>query len=367
MVSPNYPSPNPHIAIEQHGNAMVVWTQVEGVWSKIWSKQYLIESGEWGPRTLVERNIATDNARNPNIVVDKLGNYTALWVQVDRSVWPFRGQIWVNRYSSVSGAWGNPSLIATSDDVIGYLESSIDQAGNIIAVWNQNDNGQINIWARRYSSKTGEWEDAVMIKTNSMIGAYSPKIAMDDEGNAVVAWEETDSTQSVLYDYDVIWVNRYNVKTGKWILSQMIPNTPGQSADGPEVAMDGQGHASIMYYQHWLAFHVWECQYNLRTDSLGTPRQVIAHESIHHQIAFDWRGNAMAILDNIDSSHTYAEGMLFDMSKGSWAAPESIQGAEIGWGISNIRLAMNKAGNVVAVWTHMNDNSKMNLWANVYE
>lgn len=80
------------------------------------------------------------NANNPRITVDSLGNAIAVWEQSDGT----RENIWANW--TVGGAWQNTELIEA--DNTSHADSpqvAVDAVGNFIAVWQQGG----NIWANR--------------------------------------------------------------------------------------------------------------------------------------------------------------------------------------------------------------------------
>ena len=104
----------------------------------------------WGVATLVEID-NTGSASSPQMAVDGTGNATAVWYQ-DDGLW---NNIWANRYEVGTG-WGTATLIETSDSGDAYFpQVAVDDSGNAIAVWYQDDGLRNNIYSNRYVVGTG--------------------------------------------------------------------------------------------------------------------------------------------------------------------------------------------------------------------
>ncbi len=101
-----------------------------------------IASSSWAIATV----IATD-AQSPQVAIAASGNALAVWQRDDGT----HSNIWANRYDPTSASWGTATVIESDD--AGNAEAPhvvIDNAGNGIAVWRQDDGTRYNIWANRY-------------------------------------------------------------------------------------------------------------------------------------------------------------------------------------------------------------------------
>lgn len=82
----------PQIAFDASGNAIAVWTQFDTTataMSSIWALRFSAASGTWGTPLL----LGTD-ADGPQIAIDPSGNAIAIWSQLDG----FNRNIWANRF-----------------------------------------------------------------------------------------------------------------------------------------------------------------------------------------------------------------------------------------------------------------------------
>ncbi len=239
----------------------------------------------WQVATLIE----TDNAGNaswPQIAVDDNGNAIAVWHQSDGT----RRNIWANRYVPGTG-WGNAELIETDNagDAL-YPQTAMDDNGNAIAVWQQSDGTRYNIWANRYVPGTG-WGNAELIETDNAESASFPQIAVDANGNAIAVWHQSDGTR------DNIWANRYVPGTG-WGNAKLIETDSTGSALNPQIAVDANGNAIAVWDQsdgtrrniwanHYLPGFGWGTAELIETDNAG--------DAASPQIAVDANGNAIAV------------------------------------------------------------------------
>jgi hypothetical protein len=83
---------------------------------------------------------------------------------------------------------------------------AMDDNGNAIAVWSQSDGTRNNIWANRYKYKGGwQWGKAQLIETNNIGDAQFPQVAINPStGDAVAVWQQMDYTRLN------IWANLFN-------------------------------------------------------------------------------------------------------------------------------------------------------------
>jgi len=356
----------PHIAVDQSGNAMLTWLESgDAPWKRVWAKKYNSRSDTWGTAILVETNTVSDDAKNPRIFADKYGNFTVIWVQGDRNVWPFRNHIWANRYSSKTNSWGIPQMIDSSfySEYAGaYLQAAIDDSGNIIVVWNEWNSVKGNLWANRYSATKDKWETQVLLNTGTMTHVSDVQISIDKDGNAVAVWVEDDSNTGVVYSRRYVWMNRYSSKTGTWAMSLLIPPITTGDMFNPQVVIDGNGNASIVGAVSNGGYHLWESNYNFTDDSISVPKIMFSDESLSAKLAVDKDGNKFAIFSTYADSVKYWS-TSYDYSNNVWGPKKEIL-AEKGWGGGYLKLATNSKGNAVTAWSQT-DGLINHLWGSI--
>ena len=234
----------PQVAVDGSGNAVAVWSQLNGGLHSIYANRYVPGTG-WGTAQLIETD-DTWHAGSPQVAVDGSGNAVAVWQQSDGT----RDNIWANRYVLGTG-WGTAEIIETDDTGdAGRPQVAVDASGNAVAVWEQWDGSRFNIWSNRYVPGTG-WGTAELIETDNAGFANFPQVAVDGSGNAVAVWAQWDGT-----NYS-IWSNRYIPGFG-WGTAQLIETDNAGFANNPQVAVDGSGNAVAVWYQSdGTRFNIW--------------------------------------------------------------------------------------------------------------
>lgn len=223
----------PQVAVDPSGNAMAVWAQSDGIRSDVWYNRYT-PAGKWGSARRVENNNAGD-AKDPQVGVDAEGVTVAVWSQSDGTTF----DIWANRYTPTEG-WGNPQRIeadgegdATEPDV------AVGPDGSAVAVWTQFDGANDDVRSNRYTPGIG-WGVAERIETIDAGSAEQPRVAIDREGNAVAVWQQFDGTN------DNVWSNHSTPSRG-WGIAQRIDTDGTGIPSDPRIAMNPNGTAVAVW------------------------------------------------------------------------------------------------------------------------
>ncbi len=339
----------PQVAVDPGGNATTVWFQSDGIRDNIWTNRYTSGVG-WGTAELIESSNKGD-ARFPQVAVDPSGNATAVWYQSDG----IRENIWANR-RVVGMGWGTAVLIETNDTGDArFPQVAVDQSGNAVAVWHQSDI-RTNIWANRYVVGMG-WGTAELIETK-VGAAVNPQVAIDAGSNAVAVWRQADAMR------DNIWANRYTSGVG-WGTAELIESNDTGSAWRPQVAIDPSGNAMAVWYQFdGIRLNAWANRY---TSGVGWGTAEVIQSSIaghpeNPQVAVDPSGNAVAVWHEDDGPReiTYANRYVVGLG---WGTAELIEtNAKSAW---NPQVAVDVRGNAVVVGVQYDD-AGVNIWANRY-
>lgn len=222
---------DPRLAVDHTGNALVVWAEGEYVYVN----RYTANEG-WGIPQQISTN--TGGAVWTNIAFDQSGNALAIWCQSDASN---HLHIYSSRYTGNS--WVSSYVIDgnTLDSIEPAL--AVDSEGNFLAVWVQFNGTGSDIYSSRYIASSG-WDSPRSVGSGG--NARSPRVVTDAMGNAFAAWQQYDPND--IYSGDAkVYVNRFKTGTG-WGTSQRLNYVLG-GADIPEIAVDAQGHAAVIWSQ----------------------------------------------------------------------------------------------------------------------
>lgn len=215
--------------------AYAVWKQNDGTRNNIWANRYA--NGSWGTAELIENDDA-GTASDPQIAVDSLGKATVVWHQSDGT----RNNIWAASYNS--SGWTDPALVDT-DDTAGAINPQIafGSPTDPFVVWQQGDGTQFNIWTKRSSSGLWSFPTAYTIENNDTGGAENPQLAATPADTVFAVWQQSDGTRFN------IWANRYTEGSG-WGTAELIEFDDSGEAVSPRVVVDQNGNALAV----WLLF-----------------------------------------------------------------------------------------------------------------
>jgi len=346
---------SPQIGIDASGNAVAVWSQSDGIRDNIWANRYVAGDG-WGRAEPIETG--TGYASNPQIAVDSSGNAVAVWDQSDGT----RDNIWANRYVSGTG-WGTAELIETDNKGHAYYpQIAVDDSGNAVAVWYQSDGTIKSIWANTYTDGTG-WGTAEPIETDDAGNAFFPQVATNSKGMGIAVWYQADGA-----GHDDIWANCYIAGKG-WDTAECIDTGTGD-AQNPRVAVDENGNAVVVWQQSdGTRDSVWAKRYFGGT--WGTAELIEANDArfdYDPRIAAYGNGNAVAVwlrcrYDGIHYTHYNVCSNRYEPGTG-WGTAERIEMNNAA--IDDFpQVAVDENGNAMVVW-QQND-VRTNIWFNRYK
>jgi surface antigen len=271
---------NPQVAMDNNGNAIIVWQQSDGGFTQIYKSEY--RNGAWTHPANLAVNISPDgqDASAPQVAMDNNGNAIIVWLQSDGSF----SQVYKSEYRG--GVWAHPTNLATDHisfdgRAAGGPQVAMDNNGNALIVWQQPDDiGTRAVFKSEYRS--GAWHhpaglaDNVSPATQDSQRAGGPRVAMDDNGNAMIVWEQNDDTGNIflppippdvigimIFNYHQVYKAEY--RNGAWTApSGLLDNISidGQPADSPAVAMGNNGDAIIVQRQmDGSQFQIFKSEY----------------------------------------------------------------------------------------------------------
>ncbi len=420
---------DPQVAFDAAGNGAAVWSQFDGLRKNVWASRYTASTTAWSPPVLIETNNGGD-ADVPQIALDNAGNALVVWEQSDST----RRNIWANRYTAASQSWGTAQLLETDNVSFATaphlaLANSNNGNGTGMVVWEQSDGSRKSIWARRYNAVNDQWDVASVIETSAE-DANAPQIAADANGNFVAVWRGYDGLVHQRYN---VWANRYVAGAG-WGSAALISNNTtdpaaigdalvSRNADTPHIAMDAAGNALAVWTQatsiyanrytagvgwgsaqliendvKWAAsapriamaanghaYAVWE-QYADAVLGDATPpfKNIMANRYVAGlgwqsatlvetnntghaqtpQVAVDSFGNATVVWRQWDETHYSIWSNRFFRASGQWGTAALIEADNTGDAV-NPQVAMDAAGNALAVWSQ-NNGTRSSIRVNRY-
>ncbi|RLB36392.1 MAG: hypothetical protein DRH30_15000 [Deltaproteobacteria bacterium] len=230
------------VVMDAQGNAVAVWCRhAANYQGSVWASRFILGEG-WGPATRIDAANGGTEVWNPSLAVNAAGQAISAWSKYNGSSWG----VWAARFDPSAG-WDEPVLLDESGWGPGV---ALDNHGRATAVWTRNDddyNG--SIWTSSHEPSTG-WGSTTRLDSDLIVqvgfelgpdgeefviagGASQPKVAVNDNGNAVAVW--------LNYVSGSLWASPYLPGAG-WG-SPTLVGAPAWSFTPSYVAMDEAGRA----------------------------------------------------------------------------------------------------------------------------
>lgn len=220
-----YPDYRPRVAMDNNGSAIVVWDQ--WVDSAVIMKEY--RNGIWGDLVYVDHT-GDGTIASPSVAMSDAGNSLILWSR--------DGNIQQVEYRD--GIWGVQKQISTDNHAEDPLVQ-MNSMGDGIVVWRHHDSssGANTLFSSRFAQ--GAWSPPVSISVDGD-DARSYHIAFNENGNAIVVWDQINNTNNVIY--------KNELRNGIWTGPEIISSVDAFSTESA-VDIDGDGSGMIIWKEYY--------------------------------------------------------------------------------------------------------------------
>jgi YD repeat-containing protein len=232
-----------NVATNSRGDIVAARITFDGSQRRVWTRRFTSNLG-WENPVLITTGLANLGLENIRTALDEAGNALVVWMQSDAT----RMNIWSSYFDVATGSWGTPILVETyngsgseNGDVEGISRLVMAPDGNAVLAWDQEKviffpDGQSLVgnlaYASFYTPGSG-WSSRVDIDSNS--------------GQVVAVWDRVsiaDSASIFLPKHRNIWASTFT-PGGGWSTATIIDDNPAleHEARDPDVAIDGAGNA----------------------------------------------------------------------------------------------------------------------------
>jgi hypothetical protein len=190
---------------------------------------------------------AGQGADKPRLAMNQLGNAFVVWEQ-DSSVGT---DIASNSHVPVAGFGAVEFLTRNGSARDGDVAMNL-YSKDAVAVWAEEVAGDWRVYASRYDDGTKQWRAAVVIAAYSDPGngATSPRVAMDADGNATAVWTRRWGSSSEPAHYGVYTSNSMVADGGDvWTAPVRLDRAEAEGLDAwsPAIAMNEDGEAVVTF------------------------------------------------------------------------------------------------------------------------
>ncbi|MFV8783030.1 Ig-like domain-containing protein [Microbulbifer sp. SA54] len=334
----------PQVIYHDNGDAIAVWSQAADD-IQLWASHFSAGSG-WGAAVQVSTGSPLQNF-DFSLAADDSGNALVAWQQLGAGVW-------VSHYDRDTATWGSP--VNLNDKTTGGgAQVALDNSGNAIAVWSEGIGMVSDIWASYYTAGIG-WGSPELIEQGAGF-AYGPSLDLDDSGNAIAVWQQDDGSEMSIY------ANRFVSGAGWGTAAPLMDGAP--ESWGAAVAMDDDGNAIAIWIEDNGSRDLWSNRYDA-VDGWGSAVLLENHsENVGDpQLAMNDSGTAIVAWAkyNVDTNIGSYASKRFTPSEG-WGPEETFEYS--GFSYYYCDLAIDNSGNALFFWEY-DDGNNGTLWMNRY-
>ncbi len=232
----------PSVSVDGRGYEFIVWEDERTGSSDIFMQKYTDLGAKIGNNFKIQEESDKKNQKRPRIASDNSGNILIVW-QDDRNG---DRDIYAHRY--YSNGVPAPKNLKINDDIGSSTQwnpsLAADVNGNFVIVWEDYRSGHAEIYGQRFNTN-GIKQGANFIINDDASNAdqRNPTVGMDDDGNFIVAWRDGRKGEGDIYA-------QYFKADGALIGTNYKVNDDGAGSDQwyPSVAMNAAGSAVIVWF-----------------------------------------------------------------------------------------------------------------------
>jgi subtilase family protein len=341
-LSPPAPvADQPALAVRAGGEAVAAWRQLDGDASAV-RAAVLPAEGAWSAAETVSGDDAL--VRDPAVAVAPTGDAVAVWtaIRAGRSV--IRAAV---RRSD--GGWSPPTDLSPPARAALSPRVAIDDTGNAAAVWVELEAGNEAVrWATH--TPAGAWSapgDLSPTGRGNTEGVLEPRIALSALGDAVAVWTRMDEAGPEVQA-------AVRPARGGWTVPSALSQS-GQAALTPDAAVtDGGGAVAV-----WTRLDGQQRRFEVQAaerpgggewslpQPLSAPAPAPFQGGVRPRVALDGAARAVAVWTH-DGGALRAVRAAARAPGGGWSAP--VQLSAPGGDAGAPELALDRAGPATAVW-----------------
>jgi hypothetical protein len=278
----------------------------------------------------------------PRVAVDRQGDALLTWVRVSHE-YPYQYAVEARSHAH-DGTWGPIVTVAPPGEAPHGPTVAVDDDGDAVVVWDAFSNNDYRVNARRMSGTGTLGPVQVLSAPGTGIRIHGTDVAVDDDGDAVVLWAERQP------DGGVVAKMRRLARDGT-LSAEVVVSSGRTAVTDPAVAVDREGDAVLA----WANDNIVQARTLTASGRLGPVETVSPDLSpidryTRPRVTLDRDGDAVVAFVHWSaagqSDHVWGRWLSRDGTVG----PVRLLTPESHTAISNFSLAGDLDGDVLLAW-----------------
>jgi hypothetical protein len=253
------------VAIDSDGDFVVTWEGAGqggdnyGIYAQRYDNAGVAQGSEFQVNSYT-----TSSQSAPAIAIDSDGDFVIAWNSYGQAGYGAGYDVYAQRYNSAGVAQGSEFRVNTiSGNSQANPSIAMDSNGNFVIAWESlgQDNGGFGVYAKRYNNAGIVQGTEFLVNIYSNTNQLEASAAMDSNGNFVIVWHSDFQDGSA----GGIYAQRYN-STGVAQGSEFqVNNYTTYTQTHPSVAMDSNGNFAVAWLsdeQDGSSFGIYVQRYN---------------------------------------------------------------------------------------------------------
>ncbi len=337
----------PDVAMSPSGSFIVVWYSYEEDRTDydVFGRLYSADGTPQGEEFLV--NTTTNYSQSyPAAAMDDEGKFVVVWVGPTDAI--AGDDVYGQLFEANGDKIGSEFLINTySTDRQYYPDVATDSDGDFVVVWQSNgqDGDECGVFGQRFDSAATPQGSEFQINTTITDNQLGPRVAMDNDGDFVVAWLHAEDAGP-----EEVYAQRYDAAGVAQGAEFQVNTYTDDLQFQPTVAMNGGGDFIVSWtsnLQDGFGYGVYGQMYAADGTAIGAEfraNTMLEGGQNDSDIARNAAGNFVIVWD--------------DHGDGAFAQRYDNAGSAVGGELTvyehddllTPRIAMDATGNIVVVW-----------------
>lgn len=344
--------PQLDVAIDAAGDAIAVWNGVltDAKRGDLYAARFDAAGGVWLGAQLIEHD-DTGSISNARLVMHPLGDAIVVWHQYGT----VRRRVRQNRFDASSGTWLGEEPLEPADPALPWDSNApriaINTQGNAAVAWpgpNDGAGGTRTPTVRQFFASSDLWTPA---ERPQPAGGAGARVALDEMGNVMVAWTFTSN-----FGGTRLYVARFDVERGGWSEGEQLRSTGGAIALSDVFAVDAAGNALLVWRDQDsdvedTPFDVRATRFNADASTWGPVRLLETHDDsiLDAAVALSPGGGGVAlwVRSGAESRDLVALRFLADLE--DWGSAEALLHDETRT-LEELDVRIDGTGSATAIW-----------------